>query len=241
MGPILLVCATPQECAPLLPPAASAKKIGGRAVYELGPQAAALVGGVGKTNTAQAVTALLERAEFAAVVNFGSAGAFLSSGLSPGDLAVASEEVSDELVVLPGRLATLAEIGLPLVATEPPLYGRFPVAEGLTGRVLAACRRSLFPGQELASGPFLTVSRLTCSRAEAGRLQALLGPLLCESMEGAAAAQVAHHYGLPFAEVRAVANLIDDRQRQAWDFGLAARNCGRAVRDLLADLAAKPL
>jgi futalosine hydrolase len=247
MGRILLACASLEECRPLLPQGLMPERIGGRPAYGLAEGATVVVCGVGKTNTAQAVTAVIEhagfaeRGGFAAVVSFGSAGAFLSSGLSPGDVAVASEEVTDELVVLPGRLATLAEIGLPLLALDPPLHNRFPVSDALTRRLLAACRQSALPGQQTLSGAFLTVSRITCCREEADRLEELLGPLLCENMEGAAAAQVAHHYGLAFAEVRSVSNLVDDRERQSWDFELAARNCCRVVRFFLEELRLHPL
>lgn len=241
MGRILLACSSLEECRPLLPQGLMPERLGGRPAYGLADGATVVVCGVGKTNTAQAVTAAIEREGFAAVVSFGSAGAFLSSGLSPGDLAVASEEVTDELVVLPGGLATLAEIGLPLLSLDPPLHNRFPVSDALTRRLLAACRQSALPGQRTLSGAFLTVSRITCCREEADRLEELLGPLLCENMEGAAAAQVAHHYGLPFAEVRSVSNLVDDRERQSWDFELAARNCCRVVNSFLEELRAHPL
>jgi futalosine hydrolase len=192
---------------------------------------------VGKVNCAQAVTAAIEAASrthsFSGLVSFGSAGAYLSSGLAPGDLVVASEEVADDLVVLPGRLATLEEIGLPLVPGEPPLYGRFPADPRLAALAVEACRSTLPPGRRVASGPLLTVSRITSARAEAERLLRLLGPILGENMEGAAAAQVARHYGLPFCELRAVANLVDDRDRQRWDFSLAASACCLAVAALI--------
>jgi futalosine hydrolase len=233
---VLLACATPQECQPLIPGNLRPGLIGGRQAYALSPQATVVVCGVGKVNTAQALTAALEGGHgFQALISFGSAGAFLSSGLAPGDLAVASEEVTDELVVLPGGLASLAEIDLPLAQADPPLYNRFPVDAKLSGRILEACRRAT-PGGRVASGPLLTASRITSSRAEAERLENLFGPLLCESMEGAAAAQVAHHYGLPFAELRAVSNLIDDRERQRWDFAAATQACCRALSALLEDL-----
>ena len=226
MERLLLACATPRECRPLLENL-SPVPLGGRQAYVLSPAALLLVCGVGKVNCAQALTAALETAgPFSALISFGAAGAFPSSGLAPGDLAVASEEFSDEVVVLPERLVSPAEIGL-------PLESRFPADPELTVRLLSACRRAALPGRRTASGPFLTVSRITSSRAEAQRLEQLFGPLLCESMEGAAAAQVARHYGLPFAELRAVSNLVDDRDRQRWDWELAERACCLAVSTLL--------
>jgi futalosine hydrolase len=121
----------------------------------------------------------------------------------------------------------LEEIGLPLGGGSEPNYGRFPADPTLSEALLAACERAT--GTKAVSGTFLTVSRITSSLAESERLTRCLGRVLCESMEGAAAAQVAHHYGLPFGELRAVSNQIEDRERQRWDFEAAAISCARAL------------
>ncbi|MFH0810455.1 MAG: futalosine hydrolase [Pseudomonadota bacterium] len=236
----LLICATPAECRPLLPKKQHPRplRIGGRWAYALSPQVLLLVCGVGKANCAQALTAAVERTRpeksFSRVVSFGSAGAWPGSGLAVGDLAVATTEISDEGAVLPGRLAGLEEIGLPLQKnTQPPVYNHLPVDAGLSAAALDACRRVAPPFKALA-GPFLTVSRVTSALAEAERLSRLFPKkILCENMEGAAAALVALHYGLAFCEIRAISNLVDDREQQSWDFALASQNCARAVAALL--------
>jgi len=56
-----------------------------------------------------------------------------------------------------------------------------------------------------------------------------------ESMEGAAAAQVADRLGLPFAEVRGVSNLVGERDKRAWDLRSAIAHSCRALRALLLD------
>jgi len=237
---VLLLCATPQECCRLLPEGAQPRPLGGRSSYALGP-ATVMVCGVGRVNAAQAATAAIEAGGIGAVVSFGSAGAYPAAGLGIGDLAVAREEIGDELIVLPERYATLAEMCVPLPAEEPPMLNRMGADPTLSSRLTAACFEVAGPQVRVASGAMLTVSRITSSRAEAERLVALFGPLLCENMEGAAAAQVARHYGLPFAEVRAVSNLVDDRARQCWDFPLAAASCCRAVAAFVDGLRDNPL
>ncbi|MQA92922.1 MAG: hypothetical protein GEU90_22310, partial [Gemmatimonas sp.] len=39
---------------------------------------------------------------------------------------------------------------------------------------------------------------------------------LCETMEGAAYAHVAAFYGVPFAEIRGISNLVEDRDTSRW-------------------------
>ena len=43
-------------------------------------------------------------------------------------------------------------------------------------------------------------------------------------MEGAAAAHVALHYGIPFLEIRGASNLVGPRNRNAWNLPLAFEN-----------------
>jgi futalosine hydrolase len=54
-----------------------------------------------------------------------------------------------------------------------------------------------------------------------------------EAMEGAGAAHVAAHYGLPFLEVRAASNLVGRRDRASWDLDLAFRRATWAVMTIL--------
>jgi futalosine hydrolase len=56
---------------------------------------------------------------------------------------------------------------------------------------------------------------------------------LCESMEGAAAAQICALYGIPFLEVRGISNLVEDRNRAAWRLAEAAGAAHRVVLRLL--------
>jgi futalosine hydrolase len=58
-----------------------------------------------------------------------------------------------------------------------------------------------------------------------------------ESMEGAAAAQTARALGVPFAELRAVSNVVGERDKAHWDLRGAvrvARDAGLRALDALA-------
>ena len=69
--------------------------------------------GVGKTNAAAATATLIERYRPGLVINVGCGGAYPGSGLSVGDLAVASVEIlGDEGVITPLGWQGLREMGL---------------------------------------------------------------------------------------------------------------------------------
>jgi futalosine hydrolase len=56
---------------------------------------------------------------------------------------------------------------------------------------------------------------------------------LCENMEGAAVAQVAALYNVPWIEVRGISNIVGDRDRASWDIPRAARAAQEAVLRIL--------
>ncbi|HEX7239102.1 MAG TPA: hypothetical protein VF263_02460, partial [Longimicrobiaceae bacterium] len=53
---------------------------------------------------------------------------------------------------------------------------------------------------------------------------------LCEGMEGAALAHVCALYGVPFLELRAVSNAVEDRDLSRWRLPEAVDAATRAVR-----------
>lgn len=205
-------------------------RIGGRAVVRgaLREREILLVtGGMGKTNAAQALTAILERHETPAVVGFGVGGAYPSSGLEVGDVALAASEIyADEGVDTPDGWIPTNSIGIPLarVATGE-LYNEFPVDAAQLAAAADALRAA---GIHASTGPFATVS--TCSgTAVRGAEIAARHAVVCETMEGAAYAHVAALYGLPFLEVRGISNLVEDRDLSTWRLAEAAEAAARAL------------
>jgi futalosine hydrolase len=186
-----------------------------------------LTGGMGKTNAAQSLTALLEHHEIRAVVGFGVAGAYAGSGLAVGGLAVASSEIyADEGVETPSGWISTESIGIPLAASEAgDLFNEFPVDRA---RLELAVRRLEADGLAFAVGRFTTVS--CCSGTTArGRELATRFDAICETMEGAAYAHVAALYGVPFLELRGISNLVEDRDRSSWRLADAAEVAARAA------------
>jgi futalosine hydrolase len=237
LDPILLVCSVPLERDPARRHFTKAEStLIGRRAADTGMIGSTpvilLAGGMGKTNAASAVTAVLERTPVGGVVGFGVAGAYEGSGLAPGDVALAaSEHYGDEGVATPDGWMSCEGIGIPLLASgEQILFNDFPCDPAR----LAAVREA-FPrrGRALAIGPFVTVSCCSGTAGRGGELAERFGAI-CETMEGAAYAHVAALYGLPFLEVRGVSNVVEDRDLSRWKLPEAVSAAADALPLLLA-------
>jgi futalosine hydrolase len=82
-------------------------------------------------------------------------------------------------------------------------------------------------------GPFVTVSNCSGTAARGLELAARFGGLV-EGMEGAALAHVATLYGVPWLELRAISNAVEDRDLSRWRLRDAAEAAQRAVRVVVA-------
>jgi futalosine hydrolase len=237
LDPILLVCSVPLERDPARRHFTKAEStLIGRRAADTGMIGSTpvilLAGGMGKTNAASAVTAVLERTPVGGVVGFGVAGAYEGSGLAPGDVALAaSEHYGDEGVATPDGWMSCEGIGIPLLASgEQILFNDFPCDPAR----LAAVREA-FPrrGRALAIGPFVTVSCCSGTGALGREIAARVDGALCESMEGAAYAHVAATYALPFLEVRGVSNRVENRDLTGWRLRDAADAAANALALIL--------
>lgn len=204
-----------------------------------------LVSGYDKVNAAHSLTCLLEAVCPRLVVQAGVAGAFVSSGLQVGDLAVAASDTYADLGVISPEGWQSAEVFAEPLAVVDGLarHNTFPLDPGLVEAAARVFRAGPWSGEtpHVMTGPFLTASQVTGTSAGAALLEARWGGIV-ESMEGAAAAHVCALYGVPFLEVRGVSNLVVDRDRGSWKVeeaaGLAAEAtlmvCGRLDEVLVA-------
>lgn len=185
-------------------------------------------GGLGKVNAASAATSLIERFSPGLVVTTGCAGAYLSAGLSIGDLAVATAEVfAEEGVITRDGWQGLDLLGIPAAELHGRrYYNEFPLSLLLAEK---AIRLATSIGVPLARGRFITVSACSGTAERGDELAARFGAI-CETMEGAAVAQTALLYGIDCLEIRGVSNLVEDRDLSRWDIPLAVE---RAQRFLL--------
>ena len=225
MKPVIITAATPGELS-LLVNALEGKErfqIGHRDAYrgELeGRPVIVAVTGIGKINTAIAITALLESSEPELLINTGCAGAYRRSDLVVGALAMATTEVlGDEGVLTQDGWHSLELIGIPVVERGGETYfNRFPLTRWALDKAAHVAETAGIP---LRSGTFVTVSTVSGTLERGEELSRRFNGI-CENMEGSAAAQVALLYGVDCLEIRGVSNIVEDRDLSRWNIQVAA-------------------
>lgn len=179
-----------------------------------------IVCGVGVVAAALATARALAQEKAGLVISAGIGGAYPSSGLLPGDLALSSEIIQADLGAWDGhQFLDFDELGLS-VLTDSPHVGQFP-AWHLASEV---ARRT---GARL--GPLLTLSSVTGSLETAASLQERFPGALTEGMEGAGVAHAALLAGVPVLEVRGVSNAVGPRDRASWRIPQALAATRRGV------------
>lgn len=193
--------------------------------------------GVGKANAAAACALLLAKWPISAVLSFGCGGAFASSGLQVGDLALAKEEVfGDEGALTPEGFLGMEELGLPIALVgKDRYYQRLPLPRSLLERHLSSLVHLAHQkGQNCLAGAFVTVSSCSGS-ADQGRIIETRTGAICENMEGAGIALTCLHFQTPMLELRGISNLVEDRDLSRWDIPLAVKLAQEGVLKVLSD------
>ena len=237
---IALLCSVPVEAEILLAAmtVASTAELGSKRFVEgslAGRKIVLCAGGMGKVNAAHAATVLIERYAPEAVVVFGVGGAYPSSGAQVGDLALAREEIAgDDGVLTKEGFRDTRFMGIPLLTTaSSTIYNAFPAPASLLGSAFHTLQSPPAPdGGKVHAGTFVTLSTCTGTSERARELEQRYRGL-CENLEGAAVAQVAGCYGVPWLEVRGISNIVEDRDLATWDIPKAARTAQQAVLRLL--------
>lgn len=199
-----------------------------------------IISGMGKANAAHAATILLEKFSPRALILFGVGGAYPSSGLRVGDIAVAEKELyGDEGVMTRDGFQGTEFIGIPLTAKSGKKYfNEFLLDKELAGKALGALASIDQPPAgniAVATGRFVTVSTCTGTRRRALYLNKRFGGI-CENMEGASVAHICTLYGVRMGEIRGISNIVEGRDRAKWDMRLAAENCQKIVMEVLKGL-----
>lgn len=181
-----------------------------------------LIAGIGPVETTLRLTRYLEKmgTRIERVLNFGVAGGYVSpsppgSNVSLLDLCLAEQEnLGDSGICFADHIEPLDEA----------LGGRvtFPLDQSLLRQAGEILTRH---GQACRRGNFVTVSAVSATK-ERGMMLAARFQGICENMEGAAVARVCADYSLPLLEVRAVSNLVEDRDLSCWKM---AEACARAA------------
>jgi futalosine hydrolase len=169
-----------------------------------------VVTGIGPVNAAHALTAALAGRTVQRVVVCGIGGAYPGSGLAVLDVTCAETETYADLgAESPDGFLDMEALGFPVVKDH---YNRLPL--------------SLFPADTRV--PYVTTTTCTGTDATARAIVQRTGGAV-ESMEGAAIVHVALKHGVKVGEVRAVSNLVGDRDRRAWKVKEAAAQAQQAL------------
>jgi len=191
------------------------------------------VSGIGKVNAAHMATRLIHEHSLSLIMNIGVGGAYPSSGLEVGDVAIAAREIyGDEGVLLKDGFHGADLIGIPLLKKGGRKYfNEFPLDRRLVRKAVRALALRSLPFA-VRSGPFVTVSTCTGTAKRAAEIERQI-PAICENMEGAAVAHICALYGVPLIEMRGISNMVRDRDRSGWNIRLAAENCQTAALQIL--------
>lgn len=198
-----------------------------------------LLTGPGPVNAVQALTAAVEQTRPSLIVQTGCGGAFDGWGLEMGDIAIATCEIDAHLGLSPDNPGELPR-PLPFAVLETEtisLKNRYPLDPKWTRFAGQAVRAGLPAEIQVVKGPFLTVSTITGTPRRAARLAKEFNACI-EAMEGAGAAHLALHYGIPFLEIRAVSNPVG--RREGWNLELAFARSNQAVFALMQAFTKKP-
>lgn len=217
----LIVCATEIEIQPLLN------------LCVRGSDWRDLVTGVGVLETSLALSRYLDTRgqDIDAVINIGVAGAYIYDGKRKADLleiCIAQREVLGDLGICYGdHIEPLAEQML-----HAANYNLDPD--------LIAQAKILLQAEQIPvrCGKFVTVSGVSATQRR-GEMLGSVHQGLCENMEGCAVARVCSEFKLPLLEMRAISNLVEDRDTDSWKLREACDRIGRATAIVLKGLIRK--
>lgn len=214
---ILIVTATAAEIAPLLSTLGRGAATGRRTCrYDRGGDTIdVLITGVGMVPTAAWTSRALAHPRYDVALNLGVCGSFDRS-IQPGQVVhVVSDRLAEVGAEDGGAFLGLAEMNLPgddVVVNDGPPANR---ALDALPRVSA-----------------ITVNTVHGSEATIAAAAARFHPQV-ESMEGAAFMYACAIHELPFAQIRAVSNMVERRNRAAWKLPEAIANLGSAALEIL--------
>jgi futalosine hydrolase len=180
-----------------------------------GHQIDVLVTGVGMVATAAHCSRALARAPFDLALNLGVCGTFDRSLALGTVVHVVSDRVAELGVEDGDRFVTLSELGL---ASDGELVNAAPPANPTLER--------------LPRVRGITVNTVHGSDASIAAVMARFDPQV-ESMEGAAFAYACAINSVPYAQVRAISNVVERRNRAAWRMDLAVRALSEAALGIL--------
>ena len=218
---ILIVSATYQEISPLLNELTSVKEVSKNfySVKLLSSQIDVLISGVGMVATSFNLTRILSTTSYDRVINAGVAGTFSPSI----DLGSVFEVVQDQFSEIGAEDGSEFLSPLDLGFHE---FNEFPFQSGLL------LNPDSFLSASYPKARAITVNKIHGSEQGIAKAKLQFGPKL-ESMEGAAFFYVCKMINTPCAQLRSVSNLIEKRNKPAWNITLAIDSLNKELINIL--------
>ena len=211
---MLMVVATKEEIEPLL---VMMNQPGSGTLRLENAEVEILVTGVGMTATAFEMGRVLNTG-YDAAVNIGLAGSFFKD-IRPGSIVHVTKDIFSEMgaedgdefiqfpsLSLPGPYEIINEI-----PWNNPVVAKLPIVHGITVNSVHG------------NGPSIE------------RVFQRLNPFV-ESMEGAAFMYACKQAGIPFAQVRAISNYVEPRNKEKWEIAAALKNLTLKTFEILNSL-----
>ncbi|HEX3704041.1 MAG TPA: futalosine hydrolase [Vicinamibacterales bacterium] len=224
---ILVVAATPAEMAPVAAALGVATpRENGMNRYRCGAHTVdALTTGVGMVATAARCARILAQTRYGFALNIGVCGSF-DRALAPGAVVhIVSDRIAELGAEDGDRFLTIQDMHL-LGDDEPPFTG---------GALVNAVPPS---NAALARLPAVRAITVNTVHGNAQSIDAVLRRFRpqVESMEGAAFMYACLMQGVPFAQVRAVSNAVEPRNRSAWKITEAIQHLSGTALTILETL-----
>jgi len=203
---ILIVAATATEIAPL----------------QQRPDVEILTTGVGMVAAAARTSGALARTRYDLALNLGICGSF-DPALSPGTVVHVVSDGMPELGAEDGEaFLSIEELGL-LRGDAPPFSNGRLVNAAVPANPALKC---------LPAVHGITVNTVHGNERSIAETVRRFAPQV-ESMEGAGFMYACLIHAVPFAQVRAVSNMVERRNRSAWEIDEAIAGLCRVARDLI--------
>ncbi|MBO9201475.1 MULTISPECIES: futalosine hydrolase [Niastella] len=194
---ILLVAATNFEIQPTINYLAERDCVIGHNRFEV------LTTGIGSMSTTYWLTKAIAKRRPQLMIQAGIGGSF-SADYPPGSLVLIKEEVTGDLGVEENNeFKDIFDMGLP------------QIVEPYTGKNLENKQVEMLQQYNLPLVKSVTVNEITTRPARIQQLQQKYQPVV-EAMEGAAFHYVALVEKIPFIQLRAVSNMVGERDKSRW-------------------------
>jgi futalosine hydrolase len=221
---VLVVAATEAEVSPFVTGLRRVSAVGPRVTrYQGGShEMDVLISGVGMVATATWCSRVLSAEQFDVALDLGVCGSFKPE-IFPGSVVhVVSDRVAELGAEDGDAFLTIQQMKL-LGDDEYPFTG---------GRLVNASPPVLGPLSSMRAVDGITVNTVHGNDDSIARVTRRFSPDV-ETMEGAAFMYACLIQGVPFAQVRAVSNMVERRNRAAWKLDEAIANLGAVARQML--------